>query len=118
MGLGTRAIAKTPRKAPRPNTMRLTELIEQATTDAYGELEQATGWFMMFEEHLQFPFATTVLGTTVNVVSIDLRDDGQIVAICARGRDRQAIPVLDLPLPPRGPDGWERVEACRHWLRK
>jgi hypothetical protein len=81
-------------------------MIEQATTDAYGELEQATGWFTMFEEHLQFPFEMTMLGATVNVVSIDLRDDGQIVAICARGRDQQAIPLLDLPLPPRGPDGW------------
>ena len=109
MGLGTRATAKRPRKAPRPNTARFTEMIEQATTDAYGELEQATGWFTMFEEHLQLPFETTVLGTTVNVVSIDLRNDGQIVAICARGQDRQAIPVLDLPLPPGGPDGWEWI---------
>jgi hypothetical protein len=52
------------------------------------------------------------------VVSINLRDDGQIVAICTRGRDRQAIPVLDLPLPPGGTDGWEWIEAYRHWLRK
>src|SRR5258708_19840063 len=102
MGLGTRAMAKRPRKAPRLNTMRLTEMIEQATTDAYGELEQATGWFTMFEEHLRLPFETTVLGTIVNAVSIDLRDDGQIVAICARGRDRQAIPPLLPPFPPPG----------------
>jgi hypothetical protein len=72
----------------------------------------------MFEEHLQFPFETTVLGTAVNVVSIDLRDDGQIVAICARGRDRQAILLLDLPLPSGGLDGWEWIEAYRDWLRR
>src|SRR5258708_21993378 len=110
MGLGTRAMAKRPRKAPRLNTMRLSEMIELATTDAYGELEQATGWFTMFEEHLQLPFETTVLGTVVNVVGIDLRDDGQIVAICARGRDRQAILLLDLPLPSGVPDGREWIE--------
>jgi hypothetical protein len=72
----------------------------------------------MFEEHFQFPFTTTVLGTTVNVVSIDLRDDGEMVAVCARGRDRQAIPVLDLPLPPGEVAGWEWIDAYRYWSRK
>src|SRR5258708_23894839 len=109
MGLGTRAMAKRPRKAPRLNTMRLSEMIEQATTDAYGELEQATGWFTMFEEHLRLPFETTVLGTIVNVVSIDLRAHGQIVAICARARDPQAIPILNLPSPLARTNRWDTI---------
>jgi hypothetical protein len=31
----------------------------------------------------------------------------QIVAVCARGRDRQALLILDLPLPTPRPDGVE-----------
>lgn len=91
-------------------------MIEEATVDAYDESEQATGWFTMFEEHLELPFETKVLGTAVTVAKIDLRDGGQIVAICTRGRDRQAIPLVDLPLPSPKPAGTEWIEAYRCWL--
>ena len=46
-------------------------MVEEATVDAYDEDEQATGWFTMFEEHLELPFETKVLGTTVTIASID-----------------------------------------------
>jgi hypothetical protein len=91
-------------------------MIEEATIDAYDESEQATGWYTMFEQHLELPFETTVLGVAVTVASIDLRDGDQIVALCTRGRDRQAIPVVDLPLPSPKPAGSEWIEAYRHWL--
>jgi hypothetical protein len=91
-------------------------MIEEATVDAYGESEQATGWFTMFEEHLELPFETKVLGTAVIVASIDLRDDGQIIAICTCGRERQLISLVDLPLPSPKPAGSEWIEAYRHWL--
>jgi hypothetical protein len=83
---------------------------------AYDESEQATGWFTMFEEHLELPFETKVLGTAVTVASIALRDGGQIIAVCTRGRDRQAISLVDLPLPSPKPAGSEWIEAYRHWL--
>ncbi len=57
------------------------------------ESEQATGWFTMFEERLELPFETQVLGATVTVTSIDLRGDDQINAICTRGPG----PPGDLP---------------------
>ncbi len=91
-------------------------MIEEATVDAYDESEQATGWFTMFEEHLALPFETRVLGTAVTVTSIDLREGGQIVAVCTRGRDRQAIPLVDLPLPSPNPAGTDWIEAYRYWL--
>lgn len=68
----------------RLNKARLAAMAEEATVDAHDESEQATGWFTMFEEHLQLPFQTKVLGTAVTVASIDLLDSCQIVAICAR----------------------------------
>lgn len=92
-------------------------MVEQATVDAYDESEQATGWFTMLEEHLGLPFETTVLGSPVTVASIDLRDDGSIVAMCARGRARQAVPVVDLPIPSPPPAGFVWIEAYQRWLR-
>jgi hypothetical protein len=39
------------------------------------------------------------------------------VAVCGRGRSRQRIGILDLPLPDPLPDGAEWVEAYRRWAR-
>ena len=104
------------RTPTRLSKARLAEMINEATLDAYDESEQATGWFTLFEEHLELPFETKVLGTAVTVASIDLRDGGQIVAICTCGRKRQAISLVDLPLLPPRPAGSEWIEAYRCWL--
>ena len=95
---------------------KLSEMCREATVDAYDDAEQAMGWFGMFEEHLALPFETTVLGVVVAVTDIELRDAG-IVAVCARGRDRQAILLVDVPLPSPKPAGAEWIEAYRSWLR-
>ena len=68
----------------------------------------------LLEEHLAIPFETTVLGATVTVVRLDLRSR-DIVAICARGRDKQAIAILDLPLPSPRPAGADWIDAYRYW---
>ena len=96
---------------------QLDELIEQATVDAYGESEQTTAFYTMFEEHLVVPFATEVLGMQVTVERIDMTDDDQIVAVCARSKSRQRIPITDLPVPASPPEGWEWIEAYRRWAR-
>jgi hypothetical protein len=105
-----------PRAPAHLSKERLAEMIEEATVDAYDESEQATGWYTMFEQHLELPFETKVLGVAVTVASIDLREGNQIVALCIRGRDRQAISVVDLPLPSPKPAGSEWIEAYRHWV--
>lgn len=107
-----------PRTPNRLSKARLDEMIEEATVDAYGESERATGWFTMFEERLKLPFETRVLGAIVTVIRIDLRGDDQINAVCARGRDRQAISLVDLPLPSPRPDGSEWIEAYRRWRER
>lgn len=53
----------------------------------------------------------------VAVEQILLTDDEQIVAICSRGRLRQRISILDLPLLRPVPDGAEWIEAYRAWVR-
>jgi hypothetical protein len=90
-------------------------MIEEATVDAYGESEEITGWYSVLEEHLALPFGTTVLGVVVKVVRLDFRGDNDIVAICTRGRERQAVPILDLPLPSPRPVEAEWIEAYRRW---
>jgi hypothetical protein len=92
----------------------LDELVEQAVVDAYGDDEQMTGFYTMIEDNLALPFTTTVLGVEANVEGVDLTDSG-IVAICSRGAHRQAIPILDLPLPVPPPPGSEWIAAYRHW---
>lgn len=99
----------------RLSKARLAEMTEEATVDAYGESEQTTGWFTMIDQHLAVPFETTVLGVPVTVERIDLNASEQIVAVCRRGRNRQALPILDLPIPSPLPEGAEWIEAYREW---
>ncbi len=94
---------------------RLAEMIEEATVDAYDEGEQATGWFTVIGDNLETPFETEVLGVTVTVKRLELRDDNSIVAVCARGGQQQAIGLVDVPLPSPSPEGAEWLEAYRHW---
>ncbi len=108
---------KKSRNTPsRIRKARLAAMIEEATVDAYGESEQTTGWYTMLEEHLAVPFETTMLGVLVKVVALDVRGDNDIVAICTRGRERQSVAILDLPLSSPKPVGHEWIEAYRHWV--
>jgi hypothetical protein len=103
------------RLRPRIGKARLEEMIEDATVDCHDESEQMMGWFTMLDENLVVPFETRVLGVPVTVERVDLNHSEQIVAVCARGRDRQALPILDLPLPTPPPDGADWIEAHRYW---
>ena len=114
----TRAAGRAPSVKGRRkalSTARLDHLIEEATMDAYDESEQKVGFCTMLEEHLVVPFATKVLGVDVVVERVDPSDDGGIMAVCRRGRARQRISILDLPLPNPPPDGAEWIDAYRRW---
>ena len=102
-------------KTAKFNAKYLDKLIEEATTDAYNESEQAGGFFAMIEENLALPFLTQVLGQEVTVAKVDITKRDQIVAICLRGKAAQAIPILDLPMPKPRPEGAEWIDAYRRW---
>src|SRR5262249_55909407 len=78
---------------------RLDAMVEAATVDCYDEDEQVSGLYTMIADNLALPFQTVVLGVDVTVKDVDLTDRGEIVALCSRGRFRQPISILDLPLP-------------------
>ncbi len=94
----------------------LDALFGEATADCYDREEQAAGLYAMIHDNLATPFRTQVLGLDVVVKDVDLRDHVGVVAICARGAFRQAVPILDLPLPVPRPEGAEWIDAYRHWL--
>ncbi|MBQ1067080.1 hypothetical protein ACWEOR_23490 [Micromonospora chalcea] len=92
----------------------LEAMIEEATADTDGHEDERAGLFTMIEEHLAVPFTTTVLGVEATVRKAELAADN-IVAVCARGRHRQRIDLLDLPLLTPAPDGAAWIDAYRHW---
>jgi hypothetical protein len=94
----------------------LNAMIEEATVDCNDEEEALTGFATLVEENLEVPFETAVLGATVTVTGVSHTSHG-LVADCARGRHRQAIHVLDLPLPKPPPKGAEWIAAYRRWTR-
>ena len=106
-----------PKTTNRPpmSERQLATLVEEATVDCYNESEAVCGFYTMIEDHLEVPFATVVLGVDVEVTRVELTRQGEIVAVCVRGKGRQRIPICDLPLPSPPPAGAERIEAYRHW---
>lgn len=108
--LGRRSTAKRSSMSKR----WLAALVEEATVDCYNESEAVCGFYTMIEDHLEVPFTTVVLGVDVEVTRVELTRHEEIVAVCARGRQRQRIPVCDLPLPSPPPAGAEWIEAYRH----
>ncbi|MFD5828502.1 calcium-binding protein [Lentzea sp. NPDC060358] len=94
----------------------LDALVAEATVDCYNDSECITGFYTVLEDNLAVPFQTVVLGVDVTVTGVDLTDDEQITAICTRGRAKQRIAILDLPLPTPPPEGAEWIAAYRRWL--
>lgn len=86
-----------------------------ATVDAYGEDEELAGFHAVLTDRLALPFNTWVLGVDVVVEDLDLRPGTGVVALCRHGAHRQAIGLLDLPLPDPPPQGFEWIEAFRRW---
>lgn len=73
-----------------------------------------TGFAVMIGDNLAAPFETTVLSVTVTVEEVCQTGSG-IVATCVRGMHRQAIPILDLPLPDPPSRGSEWIAAYGRW---
>ena len=95
----------------------LDALIAEATADCYDENEQVLGLYSVMVDELAVPFQSSVLGVTVMVEDFDLTGRGHIVARCSRGGIRQAILVVDLPMPTPAPRGARWIQAYRRWAR-
>ena len=60
-------------------------------------------------------FGTDILGVGVTVRKIDIDPDDLLPAVFSRRGPSLTIPILDLPLPTRLPEGAEWIVACRRW---
>ena len=96
----------------------LDALIAEATVDCYNESECVTGFYTMLEDNLAVPFQTVVLGVDVTVTGVDLTEDGQITAVCTRGRRRSASRSWTCRCPRRHRDGAEWIDAYRRWAKR
>jgi hypothetical protein len=74
-------------------------MIGEALVDCYTDSEKVTAMMTAIQEHLDLPFTTKILGSSVNVVAVDLNDAGEIVAVCKSSGKRRRIRLVDLPLP-------------------
>ncbi len=79
---------------------KLERLIEEAVVDAYGPAEQATGFYTVIEENVEFPIAARAVGEDVEVRGIDLDKDGEdLVAICRRKGRTYKFLLTELKFP-------------------
>lgn len=97
----------------------INRMIEEATVDAYGDEEQATGFLTMIQDHVRCPFTALVVGEPVRVVGFDFGEpyETTVMAVCRRKGKRYKINVTTLEWPGPPPQGAEWIEAYRAWLR-
>lgn len=83
---------------------KLDRLIEDAILDAYGPAEQATGFYTMIEENVEFPFPAKAVGEDVEVVGVDIDREGEsLVAKCRRKGKTYSVLLREMEFPKRFP---------------
>jgi hypothetical protein len=92
-------------------------MIDEALVDCYTDSEMVTAMMTAIQDHLDLPFTTKVLGLTVKVVTVDLNEAEDVVALCTSNGKRQRIPLVDLPIPDPPPAGAQWVAAFRRFAR-
>ena len=95
----------------------LDAMIGEALVDCCNDSEMVTAMMTAVQDYLDLPFATKVLGFTVNVVAVELNGAEEIAALCECNGKRQRIPLIDLPLPDTPPAGAEWIAAYRRFAR-
>jgi hypothetical protein len=89
-------------------------LVEAITVDCYNLAEQVTAFYEAFAEEVPLPTAATVVGATVEVVSIDIAEHGEeLTARCQRGAVVQELRLSDLVFPPDTAAAWVHAAYSR-----
>jgi hypothetical protein len=82
-------------------------LVAVITMDCYNLAEQVTAFYETFAEEVPLPTTATVIGTTVELVGIDIADHGEVLtARCHRGDVVQDLHLSDLVFAPDTAAGW------------
>jgi len=82
-------------------------LVAVITVDCYNLAEQVTAFYETFAEEVPLPITATVIGTTVEVVGIDIAEHGgMLTARCNCGDVVQDLHLSDLVFAPATTAGW------------
>lgn len=82
-------------------------LVAVITIDCYNITEDVTAFYEAFTQDVPLPTTATVLGTTIDVVGIDIAEHGDhLIARCHRGAAAQDLHLSDLVFPPDTTAGW------------
>lgn len=79
----------------------LDQLVEAITVDAHDLEEQITAFHAVFTDEMAAPIWATMVGVSVLVVDVDIRDNGlEMTAHCRHEGDEQEISFTDVVFPP------------------
>jgi hypothetical protein len=93
----------------------LDALIDEITVDCHDEYEQLTGFENAFDEDGSFPCPATVVGETIEVLSVAADDDRrELIATCQRNGKRYEIALLDITID-GDPATSRLLAAYRRW---
>ena len=82
-------------------------LVAVITVDCYNPAEQVTAFYETFAEEVPLPTTASVVGTTIQVVGIDIAEHGEeLIARCRRGDVVQDLRLSDLVFPPDTAAAW------------
>jgi hypothetical protein len=106
------------KKGPPLGLAALDELIEEITTDAYGEDEQLWAFRQAFEDSVTLPAEGTVVGEPVLVIAFDYDgNERRGLAAKCRGADgrEHMVAAADVTMPPAS-EGGRFLAAYRKWM--
>jgi hypothetical protein len=99
----------------RQADLDLDNLIDEITVDCHGEYEQLTGFENAFDKDANFPCPATVVGETIEVLSVAANDDRrELIATCQRSGKRYEIALLDVTIDGDPPTS-RLLAAYRRW---
>jgi len=102
----------------RKTDAQLDQLIEEITVDCYDEAEQLTAFETAFDNDAHFPCPGTVIGETVEVLSVATKNNRrELIATCRHAGQRYEISLLDIQLS-ADPDTTRLLAAYRRWAAK
>ncbi len=96
----------------------LDAFLEELLVDAYGDGEQLTAFEEAFRQAARFPFPARIVGTSVDVMSIEFSGDERqgLTAVCRRQGERYRVALADLTPGPVTVETSHLLGAYRRWL--
>jgi hypothetical protein len=106
------------KRAPALDKADLDELIEQITTDAYGEAEQLWAFRQAFEDDVAVPCDATVIGEPVKVIRFDWDGNERrgLTATCRRTDGTKYVVAASEVVISRDAEGGRHLAAYRRWM--